>query len=528
MQLTPKSQSRKPMVISEAVREAIDFNFSLPTPQDIHCRYAPPRTLGASAAHQMAMDAHLEECGVYSLLQHAVSLGMGFEEIAPQFLGYAYLSGLTQNTWIRAGVETTADEMTRRWIELERAGEDKTDEDADGTDDRLQQLEIAMDDFGLQELFNRAQCLCDYFGGCLVYIDTGDLDDEAKKKPLVLGRGTFISGSLRRFTIVEPVNVYPGRYNASDPLSPHYFKPESWMVLGKEIHASRFLYFTANEMPLLLRAAYNFFGIPTAQLALDPVGHFNKTREAVSRLVTKFSLTALKTNMSGVFQGGGTSDLDSRMTYFVQKQSNDGLMVIDMNDEDLLKLETPISGVTDIPRQCLEFVSASFRLPVTKYLGISPSGFNATGEADLQNFYDYLSSRQEKILRKPLARALDVLQANIFGEVDPAISFSFVPLADDDNLQKATVQKMQADTAAVYIQSGVLDAAEERARLVADPESEYSTLDPDAVPEMPGAEMPPEEAGESDEEKPQENAGSGGLWKNFINALRGGNPHASA
>ena len=429
------SASPAPMRIGAQVRDRLLFTTAGLSADEARAAFAPPRTLGAPEELQLAMDGHLEECGVYNLLQHALDLGLGAAEIAPQFPGYAYLSGLAQNPLIRAGVETTADEMTRRWIRLARhGGGEPAAGRAAALDTMLDaRLDTMLDAFDLQGLCNRAAALCDYFGGCLVYIDTGEYDAEILRAPLMLDPATFPKGSLRGFTLVEPLNVYPGPYNARDPLRADYFAPTAWWVAGRLIHASRFLYFTANETPLLLRPAYNFFGIPTAQLALDYVGHFTQNRECASRLLNKFSLTALKTNMSGILQGGAADDLDARMAYFVQKQSNDGCFVLDKDSEDLVKLETPLAGVTDIVRQSLEFVAAIFRLPVTKFLGLSPAGFNPTGEAERRNLYDYLASRQEKVLRAPLQHALEVLQMNAFGRVDPGLTFEFVGLNPEDD-----------------------------------------------------------------------------------------------
>ena len=49
--------------------------------------------------------------------------------------------------------------------------------------------------------------------------------------------------------------------------------------------------------------------------------------------------------------------------------------------EDIKNITLTISGVTDIVRQQLEFIAAINRTPLVKLLGISPSGFNATGRA---------------------------------------------------------------------------------------------------------------------------------------------------
>ncbi|MEG2172364.1 MAG: DUF1073 domain-containing protein [Desulfovibrionaceae bacterium] len=471
----------KKMYISSSVREQMAHSQQPMTMEQIRATFGPARTLGQPDAVHVAMDAALEECGAYGLMQHTFQMGNMLGAGTTGFLGYAYLSMLAQNGLIRAGVETVADEMTRKWVEIK--GADTED------DTNIKTLTRELERFKLQAVFNDAAAKTQYFGGCLVYIDTGDLDAVTARTPLSLDTATLALGSLRRFTVVEPINIYPGHYNASDPLSPEYFNPQTWWVLGKEYHKSRFLYFTANEVPLLLKPSYNFFGIPMTQLALDYVGHFTETREAAARLLTKFSLTAFKTNLSGILNGGGTSDLDARIQYFLQKQSNDGCFVIDKETEDLVKLDTSLAGTIDIVRQSLELLSAIFRVPAVKLLGISPAGFNATGEGDLRNYYDYTASQQQKILRQPLNRTLDILQHNAFGQVDQTISVDFVRPGDDDPKYISDMNKVRADTDAVLLDRGIISQEEVRARIAADPASGYSGIDVDNVPEQAGAGM---------------------------------------
>ena len=494
---------RKPLRMhTQTVQDAAMRPVPLPplSTADALERYSPPRTLGATEEHQLAMDAHLRESGFHSLLSHAVNLGMGLEETTPQFLGYAYLAGLSQNPIIRAGVTTVADEMTKRWVQIKdgdkrsslkptavaSVSEPWSDKPAlDGfagqSASRAQErtkvkaLTAALADFGIQSLFNEAAQKCDFDGGCLIYIDTGETDERALQSELYLD-AALLQGKVRRFTLVEAVNVYPGLYNATDPLSPDYFTPDSWMVLGRRIHASRFLYFAPNQVNILLRPSYNFFGIPAAQQALDYVAHFTKTREAAHRLLTKFSLTVFKTNMEGILAGGSGAHMDMRLQYLTQKRDNDAILVIDNEQEDVLKLETPLSGITEIVQQSLEFVAAIFRIPFVKFLGISPSGLNATGEADLRNFYDHVSSKQEKILRKPLCRIMDILQMHLFGEIDPHIRVEFAPLSDEDDAQKALTRKAEAERDATYLECGVLEPHEVRQRLMDDPDSDYGFI----------------------------------------------------
>lgn len=446
-----------------------------PAPDAVRALYGPAKTLGASEEVRAAMDSRLEASGVYSLLQHTLETGMG---AAPQFMGYGALQNLAQNGLVRACVETVSDDMTRAWIELKREGE--------GGDDALpSELAQACKKYGLQRVFHEAVELVGYEGGAFVFIDTGAVGPELER-PLNVGpySAELQPGGALRFAVVDPVNVFPGDYDSLSPLEPDYFRPRWWWVLGQRVHASRLIRLVANECPVLLRPAYNFLGIPQAQILWDYVLHFQECRAAEARLLTKFSLTVFKTKMDDIlFASGGTAQLDARIRYMIQSMNNDGVLAVDKEAEEVVKLETPLSGVTDIVRQSLEILAAMNRTPAVKLLGISPSGFNATGESDIRNYYDHITSQQEKVLRDGVKKALDCLQLHLRGSVDRSVTFDFAPLGEEDRAALATLQKTKADTIAVYLDRNVIDEEEAREALAADPDSGFSNIDPADVPE---------------------------------------------
>ena len=74
-------------------------------------------------------------------------------------------------------------------------------------------------------------------------------------------------------------------------------------------------------------------------------------------------------------------------------------------------------------RQSLEILAALNRTPAVKLLGISPSGFNATGESDIRNYYDYITSQQEKVLRNGIRTVLNCLQLHLHGKIDSSVTF---------------------------------------------------------------------------------------------------------
>jgi len=450
---------------------------------EVRARFGPPATLAGPTPGQAthALDSALNACGGYSLIQHALAMGQG--AFGSQFMGYPALSSLSQNGLISACINTLADDMTRSWVGYKREGlNDNTvvDEDGNGEDDRLEFIKKEDARLKLQNVFHEAAQKAAQFGGCLIFIDTGANDDELAL-PLTSHSIDLKNNGIKRLVLVEPINCSPGTVNTLDPLKPDYYEPADWWILTRRVHASRLIKVTGVEPPLLLKPAYNFLGIPHAQILYDYVLHFNECRVAAQRLLKKFSLTIFKTKMGEIlYQNRGTEQLQRRVKLFVNKRSNDGVQCIDAETEDMIKLETPLGGVVDIVRQALEFIVAINRTPEVKLLGISPSGFN-TGDSDLKNYYDHVKSQQEKILRQGHERIIELTQIHKFGEVDDLLTFEYDPLNEEDKKLVADTRKVEADTDAVYINSGVLSPEEVRRKLSQDPESGYELLETEDV-----------------------------------------------
>lgn len=438
--------------------------------------YGPPRTMGVSDDVFMAMDAQLENAGVYTLLQHSLQHG---QSVYPEFVGYGALQGMSQNGLIRACIETVCDDMTRNWVTL-KGGDTKDDEKS-----VVEEITASLHSLNIQNSIHHACELVGYEGGAFIYIDTGATTEEIEK-PLNISpySAELQPGKPLRFVVVDPINVFPGDYNSLYPLRKDYFNPVWWYVLGQKVHASRMIRLVANEVPILLKPAYNFLGLSQAQILWDYVLHFQECRAAEARLLTKFSMTVFKTKlMDTILSGGGVEQLDTRIRFMTQTMNNDGVLVVDNEREDVVKLETPLSGVTDIVRQALEFLAALNRTPAVKLLGISPSGFNATGESDIRNYYDHVASQQEKIIRNALETILRCVQLHLYGAIDKNITFDFNPLGQEDNAALAMQQKTRADTVAVYLDRDIISVEEARKAIAEDPDSGFYGIDPDDIPE---------------------------------------------
>lgn len=405
--------------------------------------FSPPQNFATAlidpkSEHGLAMDAACDH--TMTLIQHAMEWGQA--PVLSAFVGYPALSGLAQDGIINAAVEVVANDMVREWIEFP-----DTDKD-DSSSGRCEAIEAEIRRFKIRNLFHQAIIGTRFFGGGLVFIDTGVNDPETLRSPLNLTEqsGELGVGKLKGFKWVEPINITPGIYNSFYPLREDYLEPKYWWILGTEVHASRVIKFSSGGVPDILKPMYNFFGIPFAQTLWDYAIHFKKNRTSVSRMLEKYSDTVLQTNMEDIINSGaGANALENRLRYYVQNRSNDGIIAIDKESEGLMKIESTLAGLTDIPRQDLEFLCAIARTPATKLMGISPSGFNATGENDRKNYDDHIHTEQIHIMLRPLEKILKVLQLNIDGRIDELLVFDFKPLHEEDRQIESNIRKANTD-----------------------------------------------------------------------------------
>ena len=427
--------------------------------------FQPVKTLGyrnQTKAYD-AQDKALKDAGVYEILN------VGMYDNAPSFIGYMALAELSQDGVIKAGVSLRSDEMTRRWIEFNYKGEEG--------DDIINALEDSIDQFKIIKLFNEASQMCGYYGGCLAYIDVGNISDADLKLPLGADLETFKPNSIKGFKLIEPFYIAPARYNCDNPINKSYFVPQAWYVQGKEIHASRFLYFCENKPPTLLMPSYNFFGVPLAQTVIDSVMGFEQSSKAAARMLGKYACTVFKTDMNDVLSGGSGSEVQKRIQYFATNRDNDGVMTIDKEAEDIVLSQHALGGVTDIVRQQMEIVASMFGEPAVKMWGISPGGFNATGESDMQAHYDHINAVQERIFREPLEYLIKLLQLNMGRPEDANLDFEFISLDDDDVKLQAEINKLKADTMSELFDRGIISGEEIRHVIANDPDSGFDDID---------------------------------------------------
>jgi phage-related protein (TIGR01555 family) len=394
------------------------------------------------------------------------------------FPGYPFLAEIAQRSEFRQPVETTAKEMTRKWIALKsKSRADKAEE--------IKQLEEDLEEFKVQTLFRRVTELDGFFGMGFLFVDIKGQETQIDL-PLVIDEKTITRGSLNGFTAVEPMWMTPLVWNSNDPTMPDFYKPDSWMMLGRKVHASRVLRFVSREVPDIIKPAYNFGGISLSQLIQPYVDRWLKTVGDVNRLISNFSIIFLETDMDEMLQGSlnGSNQLLQRIQLFLRTRDNQGIFVTDKETEMLNQLTVTLAGLSELQAQSQEHQAAPTHLPLVILTGITPAGLNASSDSEIEVFHDWVNSGQEQLYGDHLTKVLHILQLNRFGKIDPDIVFDYVPLKQLTGEALARVKKTQSEMDGVYIDGGVVSPEEVRERIVLDPDSGYNNLSTEMPAEL--------------------------------------------
>lgn len=406
------------------------------------------------------------------------------------FMGYPYLSQLSNIAEYRLLASTLAEEATRKWIEIKsKSGQAKVKKT------KIDDLEKRMKQLGVRQAFKTMSEQDSFFGRSHLYIDTGVTDDPKElKKPLgeadKLTQAKFKGkkGFIRALKSVEPVWCYPSRYDAADPLKDAWYRPDVWFVNGKEVHSTRLLTFVGRPVADLLKPAFSFGGLSLSQMAKPYIDNWLQTRQSVNDLIQAFSVMVLKTDLQGLMQDGG-AELDKRIQLFNNYRNNKGVMAISKNDEDFANVSATIAGLDKLQAQAQEHICSVGQIPLVKYTGISPAGLNASSDGEIRVFYDREHAYQEYFFDPHLSTVFKLVQLDLWGEIDEDLYYVFRPLVELDDRAKAEVKKIQADTSKTLVDGSIISQEEARKPLADDPDQSYGDLDPEDVPEV---EMPEE------------------------------------
>ena len=383
-------------------------------------------------------------------------LGLGQDNMLARS-GYTPGARLTQTTledmyrtsWVVARmVEVVAEDMVRSGVDLQ----------VQMPPDKIDALMKSFRGTGIPGRITDAIKWGRLYGGAIavLLIDGHDL-----AAPLELE--TVQKNSFRGLYVLDRHTVTPSTALIEE-LGPMFGYPAYYTVnqagglRGQRIHNSRVLRFVGVVLPYNQRLGEQHWGGSVVERAYDRILALDSATHGAANLMFKSFLRVIGIeNYRQILAAGGKAEaaLHKMLTLIRQLQSNEGLTVLDKNDQFYTTGYT-FAGVYDALQAFAEQIGGATGIPLVRLLGQSPKGFS-TGESDLRIYYDTIATACEDDLRAPYTRLFSVQSRHLWGEsLSDDFTFEFRSLYLPTELEKSQIATADAQAVSGLHQVGLL------------------------------------------------------------------------
>ena len=308
------------------------------------------------------------------------------------------------------------------------------------------------------------------YGGAVAVIDLYG-DSKRMDTPLVLSE--VLPGSFQGLLVRDRTRVTPSLELEDNVDDPDYGLPMYYDVdLDGDgmirVHHSRVLRFVGRELPQEETIRENYWGASELEHIWDELQRYTSVSANAAELVFKANLSTLKMDGLGEMMSIGTDEAkrktESMMAEMTHMMSSFGLLLLNP-DESLETHPYSFDGIKDMHEAFMTEVAGAAEIPVTKLFGRSPDGMNATGEADMRNYYERIASLQRRMLRPALERLLPVVMMSCFLTVPENMGFVFNPLATVTTAETEELARSLSSRVRELFEAGIISREEARAEL---------------------------------------------------------------
>ncbi len=396
------------------------------------------------------------------------------------FIGFNACAILKQNKMIGSACEIPAKDAIATDYRLTYQDESDIDkdesEDIESTDEKVKLLadlkRKSDQDFKIKDACKKLTINKKTFGyGLAIPI----FNDKTLNLSLPYNIDSIKPNSYEGFKIVDPYWIMP-EFDAESIQNPDslYFQVPTWYRLngGKLIHRSWCVKVINEEVSDVLKPAYYYGGVPLTQQIYKRVYCAEKTADEVPMLVLSKRLLT----MGGNFLNGILDEdrLRTAINTLVETRNNHGVWIHD-TEQSPTQLDTSLAGLDESVMTQYQLVASLAEMPATKLLKTTPKGFNATGEYEMKDYAQTLIDIQENDFIPLINRHNEMMTKSECGKVI-YLNVVFNPVDTPTAKEIAETEQIRANTASVYIGSGVISPEEQRVILKGDADGAYTML----------------------------------------------------
>jgi uncharacterized protein len=221
-------------------------------------------------------------------------------------------------------------------------------------------------------------------------------------------------------------------------------------------------YFEVHHSPLAKRNN-NGFDASVLQACYNSIRNYGIVSNTSVEIVQDFVQPILK--MSGLSDKASSGELDAvkrRLEVIDRSRSSQNTIMLDSESgEEYTKLPSGVSGLSDLWEKFAETICATTGIPASRLFGRSPAGLNSSGENDIKNWHDIVSSYREDQIEPCLRWLIEMLQNQHSWDSKPSTFYwTFPALNNPSELELAEIKKKYAEIDVMYADRGGIDISE--------------------------------------------------------------------
>lgn len=368
---------------------------------------------------------------------------------------YQLLTSLYRDNWIVQNVVATIpDDMIRKWYTF-----------ASGiAPEYVASLTRLEQRTGLRDKLLKGMYWGRLYGGAVGVILIKGHDDLSQ--PLDLDM--VMPGSFLGLHILDRWSgVWPEAELVTDPEDPDFGLPEYYTIRDDmndktmaRVHHSRVIRFIGRELPYLEKIAELYWGESELEAVYSEVVRRDNVAANIAALTFRANVSYMELDGLEQLLGSANSTIQRRFWDVLQAQSimesNFGMRVVDKGTA-IHNTQYTFAGLSDVYDRVMMDVAGAARTPVTKLFGRSPAGMNATGESDMQNYYDYIDGQRETVLRPILERLLPVMALSAWGVIPDDMDIAFPPMSTPDASEVANIAERKTNAVLAAYRDNLID-----------------------------------------------------------------------
>lgn len=369
---------------------------------------------------------------------------------------FGTLNAMYRDSWIvRRIVDIIPGDMLKNWITITSGL----------APDLIKKIDVELRRTQLIQKIQEGLCWGRLYGGAIgIMLIKGQGSPEQLAMPLALEE--MVPGDFKGLMILDRWNgVSPSSELVDDISDPEYGLPDAYIVTDPvdgtmtRVHHTRCIRFTGNALPYWEKQAELYWGASVIESVFDELKKRDNVSWNIAQLTFMANLRVLKMNDIGQTLAAtdpqSQAELYRTLTAQNWLMSNMGIQIMDAAD-GLETHQYTFGGLADCYQQFIMDISGAAEIPVTKLFGRSPSGLNATGESDLQNYYDMIGEKQESILRPILNKLLPPFMMSMFGAVPDDLDFDFNPVSEPSDKERMELAKTGTDNVVAALNAGMI------------------------------------------------------------------------